>query len=108
VRPAGTLIRDAEGRVKWIVYHGGALTTTAAVLATYCRAPADAVPVSTAEYAYYRASAALPPADPPCATVTPCTRAENTMALRDTETQKGRGDALLCVSTAGRGKSDEK
>jgi len=66
VRAAGTLIRDGRGGLKWIVYHGGALTATARLLATYCRSPREAVLVSAAEYAYYRATAALPPADPPC------------------------------------------
>ena len=66
VRAAGTLIRDAQERVKWIVYHGGALAASSAALATYCRSPADAVQVPAAEYAYYRDYAALPPADPPC------------------------------------------
>jgi hypothetical protein len=66
VRAAGTLIRDAQERVKWIVYHGGALSASSAALATYCRSPADAVQVPAAEYAYYRAYAVLPPADPPC------------------------------------------
>jgi DNA-binding SARP family transcriptional activator len=66
VRAAGTLIRDPGGGLKWIVYHGGALTATARLLGTYCRSPKEAVLVSAAEYAYYRAAAALPPADPPC------------------------------------------
>jgi DNA-binding SARP family transcriptional activator len=66
LRPAGTLIRAAGDSVKWIVYHGGALTATPAALATYCRSPAEAVAVTDAEYVYYRAYAALPRADPPC------------------------------------------
>ncbi|HEV7587465.1 MAG TPA: BTAD domain-containing putative transcriptional regulator [Longimicrobium sp.] len=66
VRTTGTLIRDAQDRVKWIVYHGGALTASPEVLATYCRSPAEAVPVPSAEFAYYEAYATLPPADPPC------------------------------------------
>ena len=43
VRAAGTLIRDKRNGVKWIVYHGGALTVSSGVLATYCRSPLDAV-----------------------------------------------------------------
>jgi DNA-binding SARP family transcriptional activator len=102
VRPAGTLIRVDGGGVKWVVYHGGALTATARVLATYCRAPADAISVSAAEYAYYRAPAALPPADPPCrdAGRQPCPATETMVSGDAGQTQKGRGDALLCVSTA--------
>jgi DNA-binding SARP family transcriptional activator len=102
VRPAGTLVRVDGGGVKWVVYHGGALTATARVLATYCRAPADAVSVSAAEYAYYRAPAALPPADPPCRDTgrQPCPATETMVSGDAGQTRKGRGDALLCVSTA--------
>jgi len=67
VRPAGTLIRAPDGRVRWITYHGGALAVEgAAVLATHCRAPADAVPVSEAEFRYYRPFATLQPARGGC------------------------------------------
>jgi len=102
VRPAGTLIRADGGGIKWVVYHGGALTATARVLATYCRAPADAISVSAAEYAYYRATAALPPADPPCrdAGHQPCPVAETPVSSGTAEMREGRGDTLLCVSTA--------
>src|SRR3954452_13150559 len=107
VRPAGTLIRVDGGGVKWVVYHGGALTATARVLATYCRSPADAVSVSAAEYAYYQAPAALPPADPPCRDTgrQPCPATETLVSGDAGQTQKGRGDALLCVTTARPGKS---
>ena len=72
VRASGTLIRGAGGEVKWVVYHGGALVATARLLKTYCRSPAEAVRVSDAEYAYYRAFAALPPADPQCHAAADC------------------------------------
>ncbi len=67
VRPAGTLIRAPDGRLRWISFHGGALAVNdTSVLATHCRAPADAVPVSEAEFRYYRAFAALPPSPRGC------------------------------------------
>lgn len=66
VRRAGTLIQGAEGEVKWVVFHGGALTVEPGVLAGYCRTPREVVRVPDAEFEYYRAFARLPPADPPC------------------------------------------
>jgi hypothetical protein len=68
VRTPGTLVQGAGDSVKWVVYHGGALTATKHVLATYCRTLAEVAPVTDAEYLYYRAFAPLPPADPPCRT----------------------------------------
>jgi hypothetical protein len=55
VRPAGTLIRSPDGMMRWITYHGGALSVAdSAVLATWCRSPHEAVDVSAAEFRYYR------------------------------------------------------
>jgi hypothetical protein len=48
------------------VYHGGALAVSPRALATYCRVPGEAVAVTAAEFAYYRAFAELPPAGAPC------------------------------------------
>lgn len=66
VRPAGTLIRGPLGETRWVVYHGGALAVSPQTLASYCRHAEEAVAVTAAEFAYYRASAALPPAGAPC------------------------------------------
>jgi DNA-binding SARP family transcriptional activator len=92
VRPAGTLVRGAGHEVKWIVYHGGALTTTPPVLATYCRSPADAVRVTDAEFAYYRTYAALPPADGPCR------EQETTNSREETRRTPSGAPPRLCVS----------
>ena len=55
VRPAGTLIRSPDGILRWITYHGGALSVAdSALLATWCRSPTEAVDVSAAEFRYYR------------------------------------------------------
>lgn len=60
VRPPGTLLRAPDGRLRWVTYHGGALAVgDSAVLATYCRAPRDALPVSLTEFNYYRPFARL-------------------------------------------------
>ena len=67
VRPAGTLLRGTGDTLRWVVYHGGALTVDRPeVLETYCRTRAEAVQVTDAEFRYYRALAGLPPANPPC------------------------------------------
>lgn len=66
VRRAGTLIQRADGEVKWVIFHGGALEVPPGALAGYCRAPREVVRVPDAEFEYYRAFARLPPADPPC------------------------------------------
>lgn len=55
LRPAGTLIRGPDNRVRWITYHGGALEVTDPnLLATHCRSPDDAVSVDEREFRYYR------------------------------------------------------
>jgi hypothetical protein len=55
LRPAGTLIRGAHDRIRWITYHGGALEVTdPELLASHCRSPNEAVLVDEREYAYYR------------------------------------------------------
>lgn len=66
LRPAGTLIRGPAGGLKWVAYHGGALTVSPRTLAGYCRRPDEAIAVTAAEFDYYRAFAELPPADPAC------------------------------------------
>ena len=67
LRPAGTLIRSPGGLLRWITYHGGALTVAdSAVLATHCRAPREAVDVSEAEFGYYHPFASLRPAAGDC------------------------------------------
>lgn len=67
VRAPGTLLRAPDGRLRWVTYHGGALAVgDSAVLATYCRAPRDAVPVSLAEFNYYRPFARLVATKPKC------------------------------------------
>lgn len=65
-RPAGTLIRGARGQLKWIVFHGGALSVAPSLLAGYHRSVAESVRVPDAEFRYYRAFAALPRAHNPC------------------------------------------
>ncbi|HEX2080088.1 MAG TPA: BTAD domain-containing putative transcriptional regulator [Longimicrobium sp.] len=55
LRRAGTLIRAPHGALRWITWHGGALAVDdRRVLATHCRTPAEAVPVSAREFEYYR------------------------------------------------------
>ena len=55
MRKAGTLIRGADNRVRWITYHGGALEVTdPSLLATHCRSPDEAVRVDEREFRYYR------------------------------------------------------
>lgn len=67
VRPAGTLIRAPDGLIQWITYHGGALAVAdSALLATYCRAPREAVSVTEQEFRYYHPFGRLYPARPPC------------------------------------------
>ncbi|HEX2211813.1 MAG TPA: bacterial transcriptional activator domain-containing protein [Longimicrobium sp.] len=67
VRRAGTLIRAPDGSLRWITYHGGALAVVdSALLATWCRAPGDAVDVSAREFRYYRPFARLYPAPHDC------------------------------------------
>lgn len=66
LRLAGTLLRSPGGEMKWVVYHGGALAVSPRALASYCRRAEEAVAVTAAEFAYYRAPAALPPAGAPC------------------------------------------
>jgi hypothetical protein len=67
VRPAGTLIQGTGDSIRWVVYHGGALTVPSmAVLGTYCRTPAEVVRVSDDEFRYYDSHADLPPASVPC------------------------------------------
>lgn len=66
LRASGTLIQGASDSVKWVVYHGGALTVDTTLLRGYCRTPREVVRVTDAEFHYYRAAAALPPASPPC------------------------------------------
>lgn len=68
LRPAGTLIRSPDGRVRWITYHGGSLDVPdPATLADYCRAADEAVPVSTREFAYYKPWSWLRPRERACA-----------------------------------------
>ncbi|HEU4559111.1 MAG TPA: bacterial transcriptional activator domain-containing protein, partial [Longimicrobium sp.] len=67
VRPAATLIQGPGGTIRWITYHGGALTVPSMhVLATYCRTRGDAVRVSPEEFRYYQSYADLPPSSIPC------------------------------------------
>lgn len=67
LRPAGTLIRAPDGALRWIVYHGGALAADdPRVLATHCRTPDEAVPVSAGEFRYYRESGTLHPSTAGC------------------------------------------
>ncbi|WP_420129065.1 AfsR/SARP family transcriptional regulator [Longimicrobium sp.] len=67
VRPPGTLIRSPGGGIQWITYHGGALAVPdSTVLATYCRAPSHAVPVSDGEFRYYHPFGNLHPARTEC------------------------------------------
>lgn len=67
VRRAGTLIRSPSGFIRWITYHGGALVVAdSVVLATYHRAPREAIDVSEAEFRYYRPFAPLHPARAQC------------------------------------------
>jgi hypothetical protein len=67
VRPAGTLIRSPSGFIRWITYHGGALAVAdSVVLATYRRAPREAIDVSEAEFRYYHPFAHLHPAQAQC------------------------------------------
>jgi DNA-binding SARP family transcriptional activator len=67
VRPAGTLIQGAGDSIRWVAYHGGALSVRSdAVLATYCRTRAEVHRVPDAEFRYYQSRADLPPAAAPC------------------------------------------
>jgi DNA-binding SARP family transcriptional activator len=67
LRRAGTLIQGAGDSIRWVVYHGGALAVRGdSILSTYCRARRDVVRVTEAEFRYYQAEAALPPATRPC------------------------------------------
>ncbi|HEX6911458.1 MAG TPA: bacterial transcriptional activator domain-containing protein [Longimicrobium sp.] len=67
LRLAGTVIRGPEGGLRWITYHGGALEVEGpALLATYCRSPAQAVPVSAREFRYYRPWGRLAPGPGRC------------------------------------------
>jgi hypothetical protein len=67
VRPPGTLIQGAGVSIRWVAFHGGALSVRSMrVLATYCRTRADVVRVTENEFQYYRSQAALPPAATPC------------------------------------------
>ena len=62
LRPAGTLIRGPDERIRWITYHGGALEVDdPGLLAGYCRSPDEAVSVSAVEFRYYRPWAHLRP-----------------------------------------------
>jgi DNA-binding SARP family transcriptional activator len=62
LRPAATLIRGPDERIRWITYHGGALDVDdPAVLASYCRSADEAVSVSADEFRYYRPWATLRP-----------------------------------------------
>jgi DNA-binding SARP family transcriptional activator len=55
LRPAGTLIRGPQNRVRWITYHGGALEVTdPSLLATHCRSVEEATTVDEREFDYYR------------------------------------------------------
>jgi hypothetical protein len=61
LRPAGTLIRGPDNRVRWIIYHGGAMEVTdPSLLATHCRSPDHVVPVQEPEFSYYRPWSTLP------------------------------------------------
>ncbi|HEX6039557.1 AfsR/SARP family transcriptional regulator [Longimicrobium sp.] len=67
LRPAGTLIRSPDGRIRWITYHGGSLDVPdPAVLPAYCRGVDEVVAVSAAEFAYYKPWAWLRPRDRGC------------------------------------------
>lgn len=67
LRPAGTLIRGPDNRVRWITYHGGALEVTdPSLLATHCRSPDEAVSVDEREFRYYRPWGTLGRGDDKC------------------------------------------
>jgi DNA-binding SARP family transcriptional activator len=67
LRPAGTLIRGPDNRVRWITYHGGALEVTDPdLLATHCRSADEAVVVGEREFRYYRAWGTLTRGDDDC------------------------------------------
>jgi hypothetical protein len=67
LRPAGTLIRGPDGRIRWITFHGGALDVPRpGVLASYCRSADEAVSVTAAEFAYYQAWTSLRPRPRAC------------------------------------------
>lgn len=75
LRPAGTLIRSPDGRIRWITYHGGALEVPhPTVLESYCRSPDEAISVSAAEFAYYRAWSWLRPRARACPGAPPARR----------------------------------
>ena len=67
LRPAGTLIRAPDGRIRWITYHGGALEVAdPGLLATHCRAANQAVSVTAREFLYYKAWGRLGPSPAKC------------------------------------------
>jgi DNA-binding SARP family transcriptional activator len=67
LRPAGTLIRAPDGRLRWITYHGGALgVADPALLATYCRSADQAISVTAREFRYYKAWGRLAPGPGRC------------------------------------------
>lgn len=67
LRPAGTVIRGPDGRLRWITYHGGALEVgDPALLATYCRSPDQAVSVDDREFRYYKPWGRLAPGPGRC------------------------------------------
>ncbi len=67
LRVPGTLIQSPAGAIRWVAYHGGALTVPdAEVLSTYCRTLGEAERVSAMEFRYYESNALLPPASAPC------------------------------------------
>lgn len=67
LRPAGTLLRGPDGRIRWITYHGGALAVPdPSILATYCRSADEAISVGAAEFAYYRTWTWLRPSRRAC------------------------------------------
>ena len=67
LRPAGTLIRAPDGRIRWITYHGGALEVVdPGLLATHCRTADQAVSVTASEFRYYKAWGRLAPGPGRC------------------------------------------
>jgi DNA-binding SARP family transcriptional activator len=67
VRPAGTLLRSRDGRVRWILFHGGAADASPRALAAHCRAPSDALAATDAEFNYYRPHRRILTSSGPCA-----------------------------------------
>ncbi len=67
VLPAGTLIQGAGDSIRWVAYHGGALSVRGgAVLATYCRTLGEVKRVPDGVFRYYQSRAELPRASAPC------------------------------------------